>query len=105
LKLRRRSAMAGRSKERWSDCSKNTRVKEGVKLLQDKFSRRVEDDGLQRDRDRRGSRESLDALRNVEGSPDVEGGGPIPELVEALQRSYAEKKRNLLPRGNQNTSR
>ena len=62
--------------------------------LTDKFSRRVEGDGLQRDRDRRGIRE-IGSYEALSGAPNVKGAtGPIPEIVE-IAKSYAE--RNDIP--------
>ena len=74
--------------------AQEVRSEGGDQALQDKFSRRVDNDGLQRDRDGRGIGE-VGIYEALPGAPNVKGTtGPIPEIVD-IAKSYAE--RNDIP--------
>ena len=71
--------------------AQEVRSEGGDQALQDKFSRRVEDvEGQRGDRDRGRSRTDRE-VTPLAGSPDVEGKGPIQEIV-GIAESYAERK-------------
>ena len=84
---------AGRTESDGS-AAQEVRSEGGDQALQDKFSRRVDNDGLQRDRDGRGIGE-VGIYEALPGAPNVKGTtGPIPEIVD-IAKSYAE--RNDIP--------
>jgi len=81
---------AGRTESDGS-AAQEVRSEGGDQALQDKFSRRVEDvEGQRGDRDRGRSRTDRE-VTPLAGSPDVEGKGPIQEIV-GIAESYAERK-------------
>jgi hypothetical protein len=70
------------------------RIQQEKALTPDRYSRRITDvEGQGGDRDRGRDREDR-RFTPLEGTPDVEGKGPIPEIVE-ISESYAE--RNGIP--------